>query len=195
MCQPHTSVLDPSTQSPWKAPVTHIRQLTRAQTAGCCTGSTLVLCAVQRGCSGDPAPSATPPTTRVCLCQGCCEWFHLQAVFAVSLLLLSLPQILDFKSTESCWPSVWFSWSFCQQGNRDGSLLSVGGEITPAATSEVAWQAFYFCLPVLQCLYTKHECFVNRQIKDSSGFVLFPPIWGKRTLTKGVSILQICVEI
>lgn len=135
------------------------------------------------------------PTTRVCLCQGCCKWFQLQAVFAVSLFLVSLPQMLDFKSTESCWPSVWFSWSFCQQGNRDGSLLSVGGEITPAATNEVAWQAFYFCLPVFQCLYTKHECFVNILIKDSSGFVFFPPSWGRRMLTKGVSILKFCVEI
>lgn len=189
--QPHTNVLDPSGQSPWKTPVTHIRPFTPAQTAGCCTGSTLVLCALQRDCSADPTASATSPTMRVCLCQGCCKWFQLQAVFAVSLLLLSLPQKLDFKCSESCWPSVWFSWSFCQQGNRDGSPLSVGGEITPAATNEVAWQAFYSCLPVFQCLCTKHECL----IKDSSAFLFFSLSWGKRMLTKGVSILKFCVEI
>lgn len=110
----------------------------------------------------------------------CCEWFQLQAVFAVSLLLLSLPQMPDFNSTESCWPSVWFSWSFCQQGNRDGSPLSVGGEVTPAATNQVAQPAFYFCLPVFQCLHTKHECFVNILIKDSSGFLFFPSKLGKK---------------
>lgn len=155
--QPHISVLDPSGQSPGKAPVTHTRPLTHAQTCGCCTGSTLALCAVRMDPSGDPAPSATSPTMRACLCQGCCKCFQLQAAFAVSLLLPSLPQMLDFNSTESCWPSSQqFSRSFCQQGNRDGNPLSVGGEVTPAATNEVAWQDFYFCLPVFQCLYIQN---------------------------------------
>lgn len=156
---------------------------TCAQTAGCCKSRTLVLCALQTDSSGDPAPSATSPTMRACLCQGCCKWFQLQSVFADSLFLLSLPQMLDFNSTESCWPSVWFSWSFCQQGNRDGSPLSVGGEVTPAATNEVAWQAFYFCL-VFQCLYTKHECFVNILIKDSSEVPFFPSKLEKKNAYK-----------
>lgn len=119
----------------------------------------------------------------------------LKSLFAVSLLLLSLPQMLDFNSTESCWPSVWFSWSFCQQGNRDGSPLSVGGEVTAAAINEVACPAFYFCLPVFQCQYTKHECFANILIKDSFDFLFSPPSWGRRMLTKGVYILKFCIEI
>lgn len=182
-CASMTSVLDQSRQSPWKAPETYTRPVPKllddVQAA--------LWCCVQTDSSAHPAPSATSPTMRVYVCQGCCKWFQLQAVFAVSLLLFSLPQMLDFNSTESCWPSVWFSWSLCQQGNRDGSPLSVGGEVTPAATNELAWQAFYFCLPVFQHRYTKHECFVNILIKDSSGFLFSPPTEEEECLRNAAS--------